>query len=69
MKRSKENILKEINSMSFEELKQNTFAFLRIKEHIWREFEKTTSENRIREKLRLKIAQKHILTWFNEYNK
>jgi hypothetical protein len=67
MKKSKENILEELDGMSADELRQNAFAFLRIKEHIWREFEKSVSENRIREKLRLKIAQKHITCWFNEY--
>jgi hypothetical protein len=55
--------------MSLEEVKQHAFAYLRIKEHIWREFEKSVSENRTREKLRLKVAQKHISFWFNEYLK
>jgi hypothetical protein len=67
-KRTKDSIKEEIDKMSFEQVKQHAFAFLRIKEHIWREFEKSSSENRIREKLRLKVAQKHISFWFNEYS-
>lgn len=67
MKKTKESLLEEIDKMSADEIKQHAFAYLRIKEHIWREFEKSVSENRIREKLRLKIAQKHISLWFNEY--
>jgi hypothetical protein len=44
-----------------------SFAFLRIKEHIWREFDEVKTESRKREQLRLKIAQKHITNWYNEY--
>jgi hypothetical protein len=69
MKRTNESIINELDGMSVDELRQHAFAYLRIKEHIWREFEKSVSENRIREKLRLKIAQKHISFWFNEYKK
>jgi len=68
-KRTNDSIREEINEMSLEEVKQHAFAYLRIKEHIWREFEKSVSENRTREKLRLKVAQKHISFWFNEYLK
>lgn len=69
MKKEKSEILKEINLLSHDELKRLAFAFLRIKEHIWQEniSPSKSEEYRKREKLRLKIAQKHITTWYNEY--
>ena len=66
-KRSKEDIVNEINLCSIDDLKKMSFAFLRIKEHIWREFNEINTEFRKREQLRLKIAQKHITNWYNEY--
>ena len=44
------------------------YSFLKIKEHIWREFDDSfTSEKRTREKLRLEIAKKYIIKWSEEY--
>jgi DNA repair photolyase len=68
MKKSKEDLLEQVNSSTDEELRRMAFAFLRIREHIWREFETLEkSESRKREKSRLKIAQKHITNWYNEF--
>ena len=67
MKKNKTDLIKILDSSSLEEIKQMAFAFLRIKEHIWREFENSFSEKRTRETMRLKIAQKHITNWFKEY--
>jgi DNA repair photolyase len=69
MKKSKEDLMNEINSSTEEELKKMAYGFLRIKEHIWREFANAddTSESRRRERSRLKIAQKHITNWYNEF--
>jgi hypothetical protein len=68
MKKSREDLLQQINYSTEEEVRRMAFAFLRIKEHIWREFETLDdSESRKREKFRLKIAQKHITNWYNEF--
>lgn len=68
MKKSREELIEQINLSSLEDLKKMAYGFLRIKEHIWREFSQIdNSESRRREKSRLKIAQKHITNWYNEY--
>ena len=67
MKRDRNYIVNYLNSLPESELKKMAYAFFRIKEHIWREFDDNNSEVRKREKIRLKIAQKHITQWFNEY--
>lgn len=69
MKKTKEEIISFLDSCPQEDLKKMAFTFLRIKEHIWREFEQCGNEyeKRSRETMRLKIAQKHINNWYNEY--
>ena len=69
MKKSREELIEQINLSNLEDLKKMAYGFLRIKEHIWREFANAddTSESRRREKSRLKIAQKHITNWYNEF--
>lgn len=65
MKRSRENIIEEINSYSNEQLRQASFAYLKILNHLQDASEK---ENRIREMARIKIAQKHISNYYKEYD-
>lgn len=69
MKKTREEIVNYLDSLTEREIKQMAYGFARIKEHIWREFANAddTSESRRREKFRLRIAQKHITNWYNEF--
>jgi hypothetical protein len=69
MKKTREQLASEVDSLSDQDLKKMAYVFLKIKEHIWREFSDPSndSESRRREKFRLKVAQKHITNWYNEY--
>jgi len=68
MKKTKEDILNILNSLSEDDIKRMAYSFLRIREHIWREFDDSiNSEKRTREKLRLEIAKKYITKWSQEY--
>jgi DNA repair photolyase len=68
MKKTKEELLEKINSLSFDNVRQLAYAFLRIEEQVWRTFDENNSETRSREQARLKIAQKHISNYLKEYS-
>lgn len=66
MKINKDKILKEINSLSLEELKAFSFAFLKILDHV---NSASKNETRKREKARLIIAKKFISKCQDDYYK
>ena len=64
---TKQQIIDSLNSeaTNISNLKQMSFAYIRIIEHLNLA---TQKETRDREKARIKIALKHINKWFNEYD-